>query len=46
MLVAPVKVGKNAKTGAGAVVTHDVPDNAVFVGVPARELKKKKEQNG
>lgn len=40
MLVAPVKIGKNAKTGAGAVVTHDVPDDTIVVGVPAREIKK------
>ncbi|MDY6878308.1 MAG: bifunctional UDP-N-acetylglucosamine diphosphorylase/glucosamine-1-phosphate N-acetyltransferase GlmU [Chloroflexota bacterium] len=36
MLVAPVRVGKKARTGAGAVVTHDVPDGAVAYGVPAR----------
>ncbi len=36
MLVAPVNIGKNAKTGAGAVVTRDVPDDAVAYGVPAR----------
>ena len=36
MLVAPVRVGKEAKTGAGSVVTHDVPDGAVAYGVPAR----------
>jgi len=36
MLVAPIKVGKGAKTGAGSVVTHDVPAGAVAYGVPAR----------
>ena len=36
MLVAPVQVGKGAKTGAGSVVTHDVPEGAVAYGVPAR----------
>lgn len=35
-LVAPVKVGENVVTGAGAVVTHDVPDGAIAYGVPAR----------
>ncbi len=43
MLVAPLKIGRNAKTGAGAVVTHDVADNEVVAGVPARPMKKKKE---
>lgn len=36
MLVAPVTIGAGAKTGAGSVVTHDVPDGAVAYGVPAR----------
>ena len=36
MLVAPVTIGEGARTGAGAVVTHDVPPGMVAVGVPAR----------
>ena len=38
MLIAPVSVGKHAATGAGAVVTRDVPDAGRVVGVPARLL--------
>src|SRR5439155_3559927 len=39
VLVAPVKLGKNVTTGAGAVVVKgDIPDNAIVVGVPARPL--------
>ena len=36
MLVAPVDIGEGAKTGAGAVVTSDVPPGKLAVGVPAR----------
>ena len=32
-------IGKNARIGAGAVVTKDIPDNAVAVGVPAKVVK-------
>lgn len=34
-----VTIGENAVVGAGAVVTKDVPDNAVVVGNPARVIK-------
>jgi bifunctional UDP-N-acetylglucosamine pyrophosphorylase/glucosamine-1-phosphate N-acetyltransferase len=36
MLVAPVEIGAGAKTGAGSVVTRDVPPGSVAYGVPAR----------
>lgn len=35
-VVCGVTIGKNAFVGAGAVVTHDVPDHALVTGVPAR----------
>lgn len=34
-----VRIGKGAVVGAGSVVTQDVPDNAIAVGVPARVVK-------
>lgn len=40
MLVAPLKIGDGAKTGAGAVVTKDVPADTLVVGIPARAIKK------
>ena len=38
MLIAPVAVGAGAATGAGSVVTKDIPDARRAVGVPARLL--------
>ena len=42
VLVAPVKVGKNAVTAAGSVVlkNHNVADGMLVAGVPAKVLKK------
>ena len=37
-ILGPVIIGKNAKVGANAVVTKNVPDNAVMIGIPARNV--------
>ncbi len=46
MLVAPLKVGDGARTGAAAVVTHDVPPDTLVVGVPARAIRKLERKTG
>ncbi|MFO8053091.1 MAG: sugar phosphate nucleotidyltransferase [Candidatus Omnitrophota bacterium] len=43
VLVAPVTVGKKAKTGAGSVVTKNVGEDQIVVGVPAQRLDSSKE---
>jgi bifunctional UDP-N-acetylglucosamine pyrophosphorylase/glucosamine-1-phosphate N-acetyltransferase len=43
MLVAPVRVGRGSMTGAGSVVTKDVPPDSLVAGVPAQVKKKLKE---
>jgi bifunctional UDP-N-acetylglucosamine pyrophosphorylase/glucosamine-1-phosphate N-acetyltransferase len=45
MLVAPVTLGEGARTGAGAVVTKDVPDHTLVVGVPAKAIRKVEKQD-
>jgi bifunctional UDP-N-acetylglucosamine pyrophosphorylase/glucosamine-1-phosphate N-acetyltransferase len=40
MLVAPLKLGDGARTGAGAIVTKNVPEDTLVVGMPARAVKK------
>jgi bifunctional UDP-N-acetylglucosamine pyrophosphorylase/glucosamine-1-phosphate N-acetyltransferase len=47
MLVAPLKIGNRSRTGAGSVVTKDVPEDTLVVGMPARairRLEKKKDE--
>ena len=44
MLVAPVRIGRGARTGAGSVVTRDVPDGTIAVGIPARVIRKVKQE--
>ncbi|MCI0524059.1 MAG: bifunctional UDP-N-acetylglucosamine diphosphorylase/glucosamine-1-phosphate N-acetyltransferase GlmU, partial [Acidobacteria bacterium] len=43
MLVAPVRVGHGSISGAGSVITKDVPPNSLVAGVPAQVKKKLKE---
>ena len=42
-VLGPVVVGKNAKIGANAVVTRDVPENAVMIGIPAKNINTQSE---
>ena len=37
-VLGPVRVGKCAKIGANAVITKDVPEKAVMVGIPAKNV--------
>ena len=37
-ILGPIIVGENAKIGANAVVTKNVPENAVMVGIPAKNI--------
>lgn len=38
MIMPGVKIGRNCVIGAGSIVTKDVPDETVVVGVPAKVL--------
>jgi acetyltransferase-like isoleucine patch superfamily enzyme len=38
-ILSRVVIGENALVGAGSVVTHDVPDNAIVAGNPARLIR-------
>ena len=39
IVLSVVRIGKGAVIGAGSVVTSDIPDNAVAIGIPARVVK-------
>ena len=38
-IIERLNIGKNSIIGAGAVVTNDIPDNVIAVGVPAKVIK-------
>lgn len=40
VILGNIRIGNNVRIGANAVVTHDIPDNSVAVGVPARYIRK------
>jgi serine O-acetyltransferase len=44
-VLGPVVIGKNAKIGANAVVTKNVPENAVMIGIPAKNINTKSESD-
>ena len=42
-VLGPVTVGSRSRIGANAVVVHSFPEEAVLVGIPARNIRQKKE---
>jgi bifunctional UDP-N-acetylglucosamine pyrophosphorylase / glucosamine-1-phosphate N-acetyltransferase len=44
LLVAPVEIGDGSRTGAGSVVTKNVPPGATVVGIPARMIRQRSEE--
>ena len=44
-VLGPIIIGKNAKIGANAVVTKDVSENAVMIGIPAKNINTKLESD-
>jgi len=39
LILPGVSIGDNVIVGAGSIVTHDIPDNSLAVGVPAKVIK-------
>lgn len=45
MLIAPLKIGNRASTGAGSVVNKNIEEDEIVVGMPARAIRKKSDKN-
>ena len=45
VILGNLKIGNDVSIGANAVVTHDIPDNCVAVGIPARYKQKNREKS-
>lgn len=43
-ILGPVRVGRGARVGANAVVTHDVAPGSVVVGIPARPISRRDDE--
>ena len=39
IILAGVNIGKNSIVGAGSIVTKDVPENMIYAGNPAKQIK-------
>ena len=44
-ILGPITIGEYAKVGANAVVTHDVSSHAVMIGIPAKNIKPKSDED-
>jgi serine O-acetyltransferase len=45
-IMGPVKLGRHVQVGANAVVTRDVPDHSIVVGIPAKPIDTSQPGNG
>lgn len=46
VVIGPVRIGNGVVVGANTVITHDLPDSVIAVGIPARIIKKYDEELG